>query len=111
MVAQTIKNQIEKIEYREKAIFGIFFSLFIFLLFSYGFMINKTISNAVAKQQMEKEIIALNSDVNSMESGYLSLKNDITIDFAIAEGFVVNTEEKYAMSSVVGGLSLSINEN
>lgn len=111
MVAQTIKNQIERIEYREKSIFWIFFFMFIFFLVSYGFMVNKTISNAVAKQQMEVEILSINSDVNSMESNYLSLKNDVTMDLAIAKGFIVNSKEKYAMVSSSKGLSLSVNEN
>ncbi|MFA5934885.1 MAG: hypothetical protein WC827_03320 [Candidatus Paceibacterota bacterium] len=111
MVAQIIKKQIERIEYREKSVFWIFSFVFIFFLVSYGFMVNKTITNAVAKQQMEAEILVLNSDVNSMESNYLSLKNDVTMDLAISNGFIKNSQEKYAMVSSKGGLSLSVNEN
>lgn len=111
MVAKIIQNQIERIEYREKAIFWIFFSLFIFFLVFYGFMVNSTIANAVAKQQAEKDIISLNTDVNSMESTYLNLKNKITIDLAVSKGFVENMTEKYVVVSKDKGLSLSINEN
>ena len=111
MVAQIIKNQIERIEYREKSLFWIFFFVFIFFLVSYGFMVNKTIANAVSKQNMEEEIVSLNSDVNSMESNYLSLKNNITMDLATANGFVADSQEKYAMVSSNKGLSLSVNEN
>ncbi|MDD4803653.1 MAG: hypothetical protein PHN69_00575 [Candidatus Pacebacteria bacterium] len=111
MVTQIFKKQIERIEYREKNIFWIFFCIFIFFLFSYGFIVNKTIANAINKQQMEEEILILNSDINSMESSYLSLKKDVTIDLAIAKGFIKNSQEKYAVVSINNSLSLSVNEN
>ena len=111
MVAQIIKKQIERIEYREKNMFWIFFFVLIFFLISYGFMVNKTIANAVAKQQMEVQITSLNSDVNSIESGYLNLKNSITMELALSNGFIVNLGEKYAVAQPNSGLSLSVNEN
>jgi hypothetical protein len=112
MVAKVIQNQIDRIEYREKSIFWIFFSVFIFLLVSYGFMVNKTIVNAVSKQQTEKNIIVLNSEVNSIESKYLDLKNDITIDLALSKGFTINDNVKYVINSLSEQkVSLSINEN
>lgn len=112
MVAKIIQNQIEKIEYREKSIFWIFFSVFIFLLLSYGFMVNNTIINAVSKQKTEKDIIVLNSKVNSIESKYLDLKNDITIDLALSKGFAVNNNIKYVVSSISDQkVSLFVNEN
>jgi hypothetical protein len=112
MVARIIQNQIDRIEYREKSIFWIFFSVFIFLLVSYGFMVNKTIVNAVSKQKTEKDIIVLNSEVNSIESKYLDLKNNITIDLALSKGFIVNENIKYVVNSVSDQkVSLSINEN
>lgn len=112
MVARIIQNQIDRIEYREKSIFWIFFSVFIFLLVFYGFMVNKTIVNAVSKQKTEKDIIVLNSEVNSIESKYLDLKNNITIDLALSKGFIVNENIKYVVNSVSDQkVSLSINEN
>jgi len=88
MVAEVIKNQIEKIEHREKKIFWTLFSMFVFLLFFYGFLINHTIINAVYKQQMEKEITSLNSEVNAMDFQYLGMKNNITEELALSRGFV-----------------------
>ncbi len=112
MVARIIQNQIDRIEYREKSIFWIFFSVFIFLLVSYGFMVNKTIINAVSTQKIEKDIIVLNSEVNSIESKYLDLKNNVTIDLALSKGFTVNENIKYVVNSVSDQkVSLSINEN
>ncbi len=111
MVAQVIKNQIEKIEYREKNIFWSLFSVFVFFLVSYGVLVNNTIMNAVAKQNMEKEMATLNSEVNSMEFNYLNMKNNITMERALSLGFVAVSEEKFASVSGNTNLSLSVNEN
>ena len=111
MVAQVIKNQIEKIEYREKKVFWTLFSVFVFFLVSYGVLVNNTIMNAVAKQNMEKEMATLNSDVNSMEFNYLNMKNNITMERALSLGFVAVSEEKFASVSGTANLSLSVNEN
>jgi hypothetical protein len=110
-MVQAIKNRIDTIEYREKQIFWSLFSIFFVLLFSYGFLINSTVMNAVSKQQMQKEMITLNSDLNSMEFEYLSLKNKITIDYANSLGFVTVSYDKFASISSSDKMSLSINEN
>jgi len=112
MVAQVIKNQIEKIEYREKQIFWGLFLVFALLLVSYGFLVNKTIMNAVAKQNLTKEISSLNSTVDSMEFTYLSLENNITMDLAAAKGYVAVPENNFAVIvPAKGGSALSVNEN
>jgi len=112
MVAEVIKNQIEKIEHREKKIFWILFSIFVFLLFFYGFLVNRTIVNAVYKQQMEKDIISLNSKVNSMDFQYLEMKNNITDELALSKGFINTPGTNFAfVLDVKTALSLSINKN
>ena len=112
MVAQTIKNQIEKIEYREKKIFWILFSLFAFFIISYGFLLNGTMMNAVSKQSMEKQMVSLGSEVNSLEFQYLNIKNSVSMDMALSKGFVLVTSDKFAViDSTQKNISLSINEN
>jgi len=112
MVAQAIKNQIEKIEYREKMIFWNLFFVFVLLLLSYGFLINKTILNAVAKQDLQRQISSLNSNVDSLEFTYLSMENNITVDLALSKGFVSVPENTFAViAPAKGGSALSINEN
>jgi hypothetical protein len=111
-MVETIKNKIDSIGIREKKIFWVLFSVFAFLLFSYGFLVNSTMMNAVSMQKMEKEMVALNSDVNSMEFDYLNIKNKITMDYANSLGFVSVSYDKFAsVSSDKYSLSLSINEN
>jgi hypothetical protein len=112
MVAQVIKNQIEKFEYRDKKIVWILFSVFVFLLISYGLLINKTIVNAVSLQDTQKEIAVINSDINSMEFQYLNAKSSITMELALSKGFVPISNEKFVVATPAqSGLSLSINEN
>ena len=111
MVAEVIKNQIEKIEHREKKIFWILFSMFVFLLFFYGFLINRTIVNAVYKQQMEKNIISLNSEVNAMDFQYLGMKNNITEELASSKGFVTVPGTNFAfVRDTNTSLSLSVSQ-
>ncbi len=112
MVAEIIKNQIERIEYREKKFFWILFSVFALFIISYGFLVNSMVMNGVSTQNMEKEMISLNSEVNSLEFQYLSLKNSVTLDFAESKGFVSVSEDKFAViDSSQKNISLSINEN
>jgi len=112
MVAQIIKKQIKNLEYREKNIIRILFSVFALLLVSYGFLVNATIMNAIERQNIEKEILSLSSDINQKEFGYLEAKNSITIDLALANGFIQVKNQKFvSVEPVSSSLSLSINEN
>lgn len=112
MVAQIIKNQIEKIEHREKKIVWSLFLVLALLLVSYGFLVNKTILNAVAKQNLEQQMSSLNSNVNSLEFTYLSLENSITMDLALSKGFVTVAEDSFAVvTPAKNTVALSINEN
>lgn len=111
MVKQAI-NKIEKIEYRNKKVFLILFSIFIFFIISYGFLLNSTMMNAVKRQNLEKEIKSLTTNVNSLEYKYLNIKSNITMDLAKSYGFVAISSNKFAAIDTSGKtLSLSINEN
>lgn len=111
-MVKNIKKGI-RIEYREKKIFWVLFSVFISLVLSYGILLNNTIMNAVAKQNIEKEIFVLMSEINDLESQYLVSKNKITIDLAFSKGFVKVALDKFAtIDKNTTNLSLSkVNEN
>lgn len=107
-----LKNQIERIEYRDSRIFWSLFIIFTILVVSYGFLINSTILNAVAKQNMEKTMMTLSSEVNSLEFQYLNIKNGITLNFAKSKGFVsLSTNNFASLDLAKRNVSLSINEN
>ncbi len=112
MVAQIIKNQIEKIGYREKKIFWILFSLFSLLIILYGFLVERTFQNAVAEQNLEGQMSSLNSNVDSLEFSYLSMEKNITMDLALSKGYVAVSENDFAViTPAESGLALSFNEN
>jgi hypothetical protein len=68
--------------------------------------------NAVYKQNIEKQMASVGSEVNSLEFKYLNIKNSITLDLAKSKGFVLVTSDKFAsIDSAQKNLSLSINEN
>jgi len=113
MVAQVIKKQIDRIEYIEKIVFWFLLSVFVTLLFAYSYFLCGAMMNAIAEQNIDKEIASLNTEVNALEYKYLNLKNSITMELALANGFVNVDEHKFAVATHVPNTvsSLSINEN
>ncbi len=112
MTTYALKNKIESVDYRQKAIFWALFLIVVFMLSSYGFLVIKSITNGINKDTMQKKIITLNSDVNSLEFQYLNIKNNITLSFAESHGFVAVSNEKFvALSSDAKSSSLSVNKN
>lgn len=105
-----IKKQIRNIEHMEKQIFWTLFSMLILLLVSYGFFVNKAITNAISKESMQKAISSLNSDVNSVEFQYLNIKNSISLNLAFSKGFVAVANDNFALISPDKSVSLSINK-
>jgi hypothetical protein len=110
-MTKIIKKQIKNLEYREKSIIWSLFSVFVLLLVSYGFFVSSSMANAVKRQDLSKQNISLNSEINSMEFAYLEAKNSITMELAMKEGFVASNNEKFvSVASASSNLSLSINE-
>ena len=84
----------------------------VFFVMIYGFSIVSTMMNGVSSQKMEKEMVSLNSGVNSLEFQYLNIKNSITLELAKSEGYVAVLSEKFAVFDQNSQkVSLSINEN
>jgi len=112
MVAQVIKNQIEKIEYREKKFFWVLFTIFIFCVISYGFLLNSMVQSGVAQQNMQNSMVTMGSNVSKLEFQYLNIKNSITLALAQSKGFVNISSQKFAViNPSAKNISLSINEN
>lgn len=110
-MTKVIKSQIAKVEHGEKKIFWILFTVFVFLVVYYGFLVGSSVINAVNKQQTDKKITMLSSEINSMESEYIKLKNSITMDKAFSLGFVSLKKSNFAAVSSVSSLSLSASGN
>jgi hypothetical protein len=95
-----------------KVYFWLLVSIFFFCLFSYGYMVQGSIVNVVARQSMEEEISLLNSSIIDLESAYIESKNAINLDTAYSLGFVPGNNQKFVTRNNSGlGLSLITNNN
>lgn len=71
----------------EKKIFWTILSLFIIFSAYYAYLVNQTIFNIVARENAENESVTLNSKISEDEFKYISLKNDVNLDYAYSVGF------------------------
>ncbi len=90
----------------------LFWSLIImicFCVFSYGYFVRTTIVNIVTRQTMEKELSLLSSKVLSLESEYVKVKNNVTLEQAQNSGFVSALNQKFVTkTNTDSGFSVNI---
>lgn len=67
--------------------FGIVWLLLLALAVSYGYFVNQTVVNIVARTSAETAIEDVRSSIGNLESEYIATKNAITLEFAHARGF------------------------
>ena len=88
----------------------IFWFLIVFLLFSivaYVYFVNQTVLNIVKREKIENQIMSLNSRIGELEFKYISLKNNISLDYAYSIGFVDVKDVKFASRKLSNqGISL-----
>ena len=76
----------------------------------YVYLVNQTILNIVMRENVESEMVDLESKISELEFEYITLKNDINIDYAYSIGFVDVEKVKFA-SRKLSTQSLSVNSN
>ena len=67
-----------------------FFTLSVILcamFFAYVFLVNKTVSNVVARGKAETAIASVSSAMGELEFKYLTLKKSVTLSVAYSKGF------------------------
>jgi hypothetical protein len=101
-------NKIKNAE-QPKAIFWVLLVVICLCLFSYGYMVRASIVNIVERQDMEKEVASLGSRVLMLESEYVKVKNNVTLDSARALGFVAVSSQKFVDSKGTKTAGLSVN--
>ena len=72
---------------REKAIFWALLSVFLLFIGFYMFFVRTTISNVVARQNLENEAFTLSLSIGSKEFEYIAKRNAITLTLAYSLGF------------------------
>jgi hypothetical protein len=109
-----LKKKEKRINNREplKIWFWSLVTVFVLCLFSYGYCVRAAIVNIVERQNIENELSILNSKVTDLESEYIKVKNDITLETANNLGFVPATTNKFVSKSVKNpGLSVVLPRN
>ncbi len=90
----------------ERKVFWSFLILVILFASLYMYFISASIVNVVLRKEIEGDIITTHSEVGELESRYLGLENNITMDRAFAMGFVKLADKKFVTRA---SQSLSIN--
>lgn len=86
-MTETAVKAIKKIEKISKTVFWTMIAIIILLGFTYMYFINKTIWNVAAREKMQDEIVAINSQLGEKEFEYIKSKGSITMESAHAMGF------------------------
>jgi len=79
----------------------------ILAIFSYGYFVQGTIVNIVARQDMENKLSVLNSNILALESEYMKIQDSINIDLACSLGFKPVINQKF-VTRTVSNPSLSL---
>jgi len=81
-------NKTKIISYDNRArFFWVLVGVSILSLFVYIYAIHATARNVADRQELEKQVADLSSDLNSLEFAYIELRNDVTIELAYNYGF------------------------
>ena len=95
LVLQTIALQ--------KRIFWSIAVVILFLFSLYGYFVSKSITNVLLREEVEQEILAVNSNISQLEFTYLIQKNTISLIFAHDKGFHdIKSKEFVTRKSVLG---------
>jgi hypothetical protein len=91
----------------ERKTFYVLVTLIAFVSFFYGFFVQQTIMNVVEREKTLKEARVLSSEIGDLESAYIALKNNITLDFAYAQGFKDADTTEYISKRALGRNTIS----
>ncbi len=83
------------IQNKEKTIFWILFAVFFLCAGFYMYLINSTIHNVVARENLENQASSLTLAIGSKEFTYISLRNNITLPLAYSMGFKDVSEKTF----------------
>jgi hypothetical protein len=73
--------------HREKTIFWVLISVLVLFVGFYMYFVRTTISNVVARQNLESEASSLSLEIGSKEFEYITKRNAVTLATAYSLGF------------------------
>jgi len=92
-----------------KRILGVLLVSLFGLIFLYGYFISSSIFNVIVREEVERDLVTLNSTIGELEAKYLAVKNEITIEYAYAHGFTDLSKKGYAPRTSTLGRGLTVN--
>lgn len=105
-----MNTQVYKHEDNQKVVQMFWLVVFsiVLTLTTYAFLINKTVSNIVSRQNNSAELSSLNSKIAELETEHIQLQNSISPEYAKQLGFNDVTNPQY-ISLAKSAPSLSLN--
>ncbi len=100
-------NQLTKNEIFIQRVSIAILALILCSFLSYGYLINATIGNVVARQKAQSSISKLSAELAILETAHLQLKNRIDPSLAIQLGFVEVAEPRFVAYNQSQSLSLN----
>lgn len=91
----TIPRMTAAIPEPSRITFGIVWLLCLTLAILYGYLVNQTVVNIVARTDTEATIEDVRSAISDLEAEYLATKNAITLEYAYSLGFQDLGDPKY----------------
>lgn len=81
-------NKIKTISYENRArFFWILVGISILSLFVYVYAIHATARHVANRQELEKKVADISSNLNSLEFTFIELRNNVTMELAYNYGF------------------------
>lgn len=65
----------------------------------YVYFVNVTVHNVVARRELEEQMVVIATTVSQLESEYITLKSEVTLDVAASRGFAQADVEQFVSRS------------
>ena len=105
---QTLQNTL-KDQQKMAYAFWVLALLIVLCAVMYVLMINKTVLNIVASQNITSESNTINSTISQLETQNIALTSAITPEYAASLGFIQPLNPQYISYKAAGSEDLSIN--
>lgn len=101
-----MKTKTLQINIFEKRAFAILVMMIFILLGFYGFFISKSIVNVIVREEINNDIVAINSIISDLEFNYINRKDTINKEYAEEIGFKTIANKKFVNKKSFAKLSI-----
>ncbi len=102
------KNNIKHLVFGKRILEALLF-LLAFLAFLYIYFVSSSIITVIVREEVNGNIVTVSSTIGELESKYLALKNEITVEYAYSHGFSDISSKSYTPRVSTIGRVLTVN--